>query len=436
MSTVTAFIRTLKVGNDQSANVRFRLRDGRSFQVFHKSELSVIPDRWDKQHQRLKSRCHLDERERDAFDTAVNERKALIKGVYLEKGRALTSEMLDTEIDRVLHPEEYEIPAQTVLPFVADFVKTAHTRKDKKTGRVLNARSILRYKATEKHLKAFAKSMKKQDFEFSEINQKFYDKFVEYLQNDLTTAKKGATIVMKERFTQNTVGKHIKVLKTMLNEAQAKGIGTAPGLSAFRAFVEDIDTVYLDENELKHLKNIDLSETPCLDRARDWFLLLAWTGCRFSDLSKIAKTDIKDGFITFRQQKTNHKVTIPLHPVVVEILEKYHYDLPTKISNNTFNESLKNVCKVANLVNPETRTRTVGGRLTTETFEKWQLITSHTGRRSFCTNMYKRGLPTLMIMSVSGHTTERAFLKYIKVTQEEHAKMMAQQWAEMYGTKT
>ena len=77
-------------------------------------------------------------------------------------------------------------------------------------------------------------------------------------------------------------------------------------------------------------------------------------------------------------------------------------------------------------------TRTVGGKLVTETFEKWEQVSSHTGRRSFCTNMYKRGLPTLMIMSVSGHKTEKSFLKYIKVKQSEHAEMMKKAWENMY----
>ena len=70
--------------------------------------------------------------------------------------------------------------------------------------------------------------------------------------------------------------------------------------------------------------------------------------------------------------------------------------------------------------------------LKTETLPKYELISSHTGRRSFATNMYKRGLPTLMIMSITGHNTEISFLKYIKVRQQEHAQMMADRWKEMY----
>jgi len=265
------------------------------------------------------------------------------------------------------------------------------------------------------------RAAKKKDYKFSDINQVFYDGFVTFLQ--------GLSL------TQNSVGKHIKVLKTFLNEAKRQGHDTGAHFSSFHVFNEETDTIYLNETELQQLKDFDLSKIPHLDRVRDWFLLLAWTGCRFSDLEKVAKTDIKDGFITFRQQKTNAKVTIPLHPVVMEVLEKYNFNLPEPITNQRFNEYIKEACKIAEINSMETMTRTVGGKLVTEKFEKWEYVSSHTGRRSFCTNMYKRGLPTLMIMSISGHRTEKAFLRYIKVKQGEHAEMMKEAWKNMYKTK-
>jgi len=436
MATVTAFIRASKTDKNKSANVRFRLRDGRSFQLFHKSEFSIIPDKWDDTLQKYKARCIIDEKTRKDFDTAINKRKELIHSIYLQKGKTLTAEVLETEISKTLHPEQHKQKHQTLLQFVADYIaEIVPIKKHKKSGRLLADKNVQNYKATERRLKEFAESVGKHDFEFDEINQEFYDKFVAFLQSEITENVKGETVVTKKSFTQNTVGKHIQYLKPMLKEARKKELFNMPDsdlADIFYASKEETDTIYLNEKELQQLKDKDFSETPYLDRVRDWFLLLAWTGCRFSDLSKIAKTDIKDGFITFRQQKTNNKVTIPLHPVVVEILEKYDYDLPTEISNQKFNEYIKTACKEAELKSIETRTRTVGGKLTTETFEKHQLVTSHTGRRSFCTNMYKRGLPTIMIMSVSGHNTESAFLKYIKVRQDEHAKMMAEKWAEIY----
>jgi len=101
-----------------------------------------------------------------------------------------------------------------------------------------------------------------------------------------------------------------------------------------------VDTCYLNESELQQLKDADFSKIPHLARVRDWFLLFAWTGSRFSDLKKVEKTDIVDGYITFRQQKTNEKVVIPLHPVVLEILEKYDFNLPSPITNQRFNKQL------------------------------------------------------------------------------------------------
>ena len=224
----------------------------------------------------------------------------------------------------------------------------------------------------------------------------------------------------------------VKILKTFFNDANTQGYNNTSQHKRFHVFSEDVDSIYLTETELQQLKDVDFSENQRLERVRDWFLLLAWTGCRFSDLEKVSKTDIKDGFITFRQQKTNTKVTIPLHPVVIEILEKYNFDLPKPITNAEFNINIKEACKTAKINSPETMTRTVGGKLTTEKFEKWQRVSSHTGRRSFCTNMYKRGLSTLMIMSISGHKTEVAFLKYIKIKQDEHAGMMKKAWDGMY----
>jgi len=421
---VKAFIRTSKT-DKESANVRFRLSDGRlnkgGVQLFHKSEITVLPEKWDEKAEEINARVLIDDHLRKKTNKAIRERKTLIEEIYEKKGKTLTSEILETEIEKALNPEKYEIQPEikTVLQFVDKFIREiAPTRKHKSTGRLLVYRNIQKYKTTASHLKDFAKSLRKKDFEFSEIDQTFYDNYVSFFQ--------------KKNYTQNTVGKHVEVLKLMLKEAKLQGYNNNPFYESFHVFTEDTDTIYLNETELQQLKEVDLSKTPYLDRVRDSFLILAWTGCRFSDFERIAKTDIKDGFITFRQQKTNTKVTIPLHRVVTEILEKYDYRLPEPITNQRFNEYIKEACKRAEINSIETTTRTVGGQLVTERFEKWENVTSHTGRRSFATNMYKLKLPSLMIMSVTGHKTEKSFLKYIKVKQHEHAEMMKEAWENIY----
>lgn len=391
-------------------------------------------------------------KEDEAYHNKQKTRLSAIVGIINEAVKTAdtsTSDWLKLAIDKFNYPEKY-IPKvaepifKTLFQFIEFFIENAPSRKDRKTGNPLTYNNIQQYKATEKHLKFFANCIGKVDFSFDEIDQEFYDEFVSYLQNSIQdTDEKGKPkfdkeknpILIKECFTLNSVGKHIRILKLMLNEATTQGYNTSSYYNSFHVFTEDTDTIYLNEEELQQLKDTDLSKIPHLDRVRDWFLLLAWTGCRFSDLEKISKTDIKDGFITFRQQKTNTKVTIPLHPVVLEILNKYGFNMPESISNQRFNEYIKEATKIAEINSIEAITSTKGGKRILKKYSKWELISSHTGRRSFATNMYKRGIQTLTIMSITGHRTEKSFLKYIKVKQNEHAEMMAKAWENMYKQK-
>ncbi|MDR1372565.1 MAG: site-specific integrase [Dysgonamonadaceae bacterium] len=420
MATIQTFIRTGKGAKKNHVNIRFRLSDGRDIQLFHKSELVINADKWDVKKQSIKASCVYDAKKRNEFNKALTDRKNLILDIYtqnLGKKVDFTSDWLNAEIDRALHLKKgVKSENITLFRFIDKFIQEAPNRND--NGRVICNGTIKQYKVFYEHIKEFAKISLRDDFEFSEIDLKFYSDYVVFLQG--------------KNYTSNNVGKNIKTLKTILNAAAFEGCHINPALSKFKVFKEDIDNISLNEDDLQKLKELDLSKYPHLDKVRDLFLLLAWTGCRFSDLGKIAKTDIKDGFITFRQQKTNNKVVIPLHPVVLEVLEKYNYDLPEQISNQKFNAYIKEAARMAGINSRETMTRTEGGKLVTTHFEKWEQVSSHTGRRSFCTNMYRRGLPALMIMSISGHKTENSFLKYIKVKQNEHAEMMKKAWENIY----
>jgi integrase len=85
------------------------------------------------------------------------------------------------------------------------------------------------------------------------------------------------------------------------------------------------------------------------------------------------------------------------------------------------NEYLKEIGKLAGLTETIKVSTTKGGFRFDESFEKWQLITTHTARRSAATNMYLAGIPTISIMKITGHHTEKAFLKYIRISQEDNA---------------
>jgi integrase len=193
--------------------------------------------------------------------------------------------------------------------------------------------------------------------------------------------------------------------------------------------VEDVDNIALSEADLKALEQLDLSSRPGLDRVRDQFLVGCYTGLRFSDFSRLTADNIRDGFIEITQQKTGKPVVIPIHQVVSDIIAKYEGGLPEAISQQKTNDYLKDICKqVKSFREKASKTKTTGGMRTTVNYEKWEIVTTHTARRTFATNAYRQGIPTISIMAITGHKTERSFLKYIKVTSKEHAKIMAGVW--------
>lgn len=348
---------------------------------------------------------------------AMSELETSILSALVEADeQELCTEWLKLQVNKYHHPSLYVGKTTTrLLEWVECFLRDAPNRHHQ-GGRKITKKTLQMYRVTQKKLKAFVAVQKLKDIQLADVGGQFCELFVSYLQS--------------QGYANNTIGREIKNLKVFLNALDDERKSLAD-ISKLKVLREEVDNVYLTEEELQAMHDAELP-TKALDRVRDCFLLLAWTGCRYSDLQQIDKSNIKGEVLTFRQFKTNNKVSIPIHPIVREILEKYDYELPTEISNQKFNDFLKDVARLSGITSAESRTRTEGGVLTTTRCEKWQLVTSHTGRRSFATNMYKRGLPSIMIMSITGHKTESAFLKYIKVRQDEHAQMMLNEWRKMY----
>lgn len=182
--------------------------------------------------------------------------------------------------------------------------------------------------------------------------------------------------------------------------------------------------VFLSMNEITRIYYYE-NLTRKQQRIRDLFIIGCLTGLRYSDYSNLNKEDFQDEFIVKTTKKTN-RVIIPLHEYVKEILEKYEYDLPKNISIQYFNRYVKLICKKIGLNEVITNSYMRGNKIITESKEKWELISSHTARRSAATNMYMTGrMKTSDIMTTTGHTTESSFFRYIKTSTEDKVKSIA-----------
>ncbi|WP_449039451.1 site-specific integrase [Parabacteroides goldsteinii] len=158
---------------------------------------------------------------------------------------------------------------------------------------------------------------------------------------------------------------------------------------------------------------------------RDLFIIACMTALRFSDFSRLKEENFIDNQIQIKTQKTGTLVIIPQSKYVRALLRKYNYQLPKCPCIQHFNKVIKNVCKKAGIIAKVPYERTVGLDRISEMVEKWKRIGSHSGRRSAATNMFLAGIPALRIMKITGHKTEEAFMRYIGLSKEENAAVLA-----------
>ena len=274
------------------------------------------------------------------------------------------------------------------------------------------------YKSLRKHLTAF-KEYSSQPITFRNLNLKFYNEFMDYLYY------KAVKPDGKVGFVTNSAGKIIRMLKGFVNYQMAKGTIPTIDLKNFKVVEEETDAIYLTETELSMIYGLGLSDDKELEEIRDIFLVGCFTGLRYSDLSSLNSEhiDLANEIINIKQRKVHKAVVIPMIDYVPEILKKYDYDLP-KVSSYKFNERVKELGQKIKLNQKVEIVRKKGNSRVTSVHKKHELISSHTCRRSFCTNMYLAGFPAEELMKISGHKSPAAFMRYIKVDNMQAANRL------------
>lgn len=333
----------------------------------------------------------------------LERKKELINKLYREAKISGINPTIDYL--RQAYNKADEIEAEfDFFQFIEDFIEKQRPQKAKRT--------IISYVATQKMLLEFQK-WRKAKITFESIDMNFYDEFVNYL-------------IEVKRYAKNTVGSFIKELKVFMNEATERGINKNLIFRSrkFKTLEEDVETIYLNEDEIRILYGMDLSQNNKLDKVRDLFVFACYTGLRISDLRQLNKSNLKENYIQIKTKKTGEMVYIPYHDIVREIIAKYDGEIPPIISEQKYNNYLKELGELAGFDEPINTSRTKAGKVATETNPKYNLITSHTARRSFATNAYKNGVPIIAIMKITGHKTDRSFMKYIKISKEESAEQL------------
>ena len=410
-----ATIKYLLKGKSDASSIYLRLSLGRGNDYMKKTGFSIAKTQWSNSKAQPKQ-TNPDNR------NLVIELKALENFIYNKVNEAnvsneiLNSSWLGFQIDLFFNRVHETKQSDFVLDLIQNLIDNAHTINNSKGGIGLSKSRIQAYK----RLKTlFSEFQKNKNIRLIQLNSMLLNEFRSWLLTD-------------NNYSAVYSNKKIADLRVVCRNANSRGLPLPIDFYSFKlgeikTYDDDEDVVYLNKNEIERIEEVDL-KSEALINARKWLVIACFIGQRGQDLLKVADSKVfqtkEDGnlVINITQFKGNKKVSIPVHPKVEEI---YRNGLPYKVSTQKLNKYFKKICELAEindltvgkLYDSKTKRKVKGTR------PKFMYITTHTGRRSFATNYYQDA-PTSLIMSVTGHTKESTFLKYINKSDESHITPM------------
>lgn len=363
----------------------------RIFQL--KTGLKILETDWDKKRQRPKN-IYLKRFKK------INKRIENIKIFLSESIQEINLEdtqsikyIVSKKIKEICEGHELDLPKDSLLYYMQQYIQL-------KEGLICNS-TLKRYKVFFNLIERF-EGVKSERLYVEKINGSFIRDFLLFGK--------------EEEYSENTIYRTIHFVKTILNFAERKGIRTAVRELEVRRERQQRAIVTLSEQEIRKIKLTDVPKE--LQHAKDWLIISCYTGQRFSDFINFNSNHLKmikeKICISFIQKKTKKHIIIPLHPSILEIISRDNGDMrfPKYLDIQQYNSDIKIIAKLANIDESIKARKRIGFRTKNVFIEKWDVLSSHVGRRSFATNFYGK-IPTPLLMEATGHSTEQMFLNYI-----------------------
>lgn len=401
--------------------ILFRVSAGRDINNRFSTGYKIKPKYWDSTKKKVRNVADV------SNSLEINNYLGQLKNEFnkivadkISKGEVLTKESLKEIYHSISNKGQIKEDSDemTFFKYCDTFIagKRKTLKKDDKRGK---STTVSVYQQAINHLKEF-ESQTGFKISFDSIDLNFYYDFIEYMQNK--EMKNGSL------YSLNTIGKHIRSLKTILNAATYDGFNTNLKYKhpEFKITEELTTEVYLSNEELMKMCKLDLSNYPEHEKARDIFILGCETGQRISDYNNFSNCEIfsqnKEDYFVVNQKKTGNKVFCLITPMMREIMNaRYNGNPPSFMNEQYINVKIKEVAQMAGIKDLVKVEETKGGKKIFNEIAKYKLISSHTARRSYSTIKYRAGVPVHDIMQLTGHKSEREFLKYIREDGREKA---------------
>lgn len=381
---------------------------------------SINPLKWDSDKQRAKQgssnargitynviNSHLASIERDAssFENRCRAEQTPVTKELI-KGNVKTSDNKNAEARGIAEEKRY-----TVLECFDMFVTECGKKSDWTTS------TYTKFASVRNHIAGFKKVLTFEDFDENGLTA-----YVSYLRDKLD-------------MRNSTIGKQIGFLKWFLRWSDGKGYNSQTAYRTFRPKLKgaaaEKQVVFLTWDELMTVYGFQLPESKkYLDRVRDVFCFCCFTSLRYSDVRNLKRGDIRGDRIHVTTVKTDDTISIELNDYSRAILDKYR-DIPFKdgkalpvISNQKMNDYIKELGKLCGIDTPIRETFYKGNLRHDEYYPKYELLGTHTGRRTFICNALMLGIPAQVVMKWTGHSDYKAMKPYIDVADSAKAKAM------------
>jgi site-specific recombinase XerD len=307
-----------------------------------------------------------------------------------------------------------------LIPIIEEIIQRRIDGDELNDGEMFRTGTLKNHAGLVNRLAAYCKHYKIKMTNISVLEKKFVANFQQFL-------------LKVEQKKLNSASGRLRCLKSYFSVLVAEDILPFNPFEKYNISIpeEAANNIALDEEELKEMEQLDLKDNPRLDRIRDQFLLMCWSGVRISDLTSFCDID-KDGLevVVIVNKKTGNEAVIPLFPQSKKIFEKYNNDVP-RISDQQINKGLKEIGVMIKGLNRKEQIKyNRGGEIKTEMVPRYTMLTNHCGRRTLITTLVNHGFDYKDIMVVSSHVTLKSFEAYIKKNKVGAAKKMLKQFNE------
>jgi len=397
---------------------------------YYERKLSIHVKHWNKAAQRAKEKSDFEES--SEFNSTLNAIQSAILSCYRKYKNDFGTEPTRDELREMVKIQRgttQRVEKIELIEFITLFIAEAKEGKhlNMASGKPVAGVTIRTYEQTLKLLIEFSKH-KGYNLFFKDIDTIFHKEFIHFLTKEFKSKETQTHLKI------NTVGKHLTNLKTFMNVAIERKLTENNNFrnKAFKVIRENVDKIYLNETEIEALANLDLFNDKRLEKVRDMFIVGCYTALRISDLQTLTKQHIvkHEGgkYIVIEMKKTDQPVTIPVTSKLDKILKKLETAtgeyFPNAISPQKANKYIKELAAKLDLLNEKVIINcTIDGLRVSKSVPKYQLIENHTARRSFATNCALKGIPYQTIMPITGHKTEKSFLRYIKINGMDSARL-------------